>query len=119
MADKNSLMSIRPGTKAGVDVGYQMVEIIFTCDDQLDWLIWSSGVLFLQQGLNALDNSCQWDKRPGGRASGPSQLEPLWASSHLLELSCAGCGALLKCQKMLQKLFLSTYRRVKAFFNVV
>lgn len=40
-------------------VGSQMVEVLFTCDKQLDWLIWSPGaaVLFLQQGLNASDSS--------------------------------------------------------------
>lgn len=75
-------------------------ECFFVCDEQLFLLIWSpaAAVFFLCSiFLNALDKFCMWGEKPGVRASGQPHFEPFWASSHLLELSCAGHAALLKC----------------------
>lgn len=60
-------------------MGSWMETVPFIFDEHLDQHIWSPGaaVFFLQQGPTALDNSCNWGGRPGGKGWSTAASAPL------------------------------------------
>lgn len=95
-----------------------MKTILFTCDEQLAQHIWSPGaaVFFLQQGLTAWDNSCNWGGRTGGKGWSTPASAPLDLQSPAEALLCWPCNS-PEVLESVTKVMLGEIWKVGDFFS--